>query len=115
MLDLLPMNPFGRLTAIRPVRKDRTNWVWLCECACGATCEVNSSHLRRRSVKSCGCLRKQRAREQGARNRRRHPQVAGMIRLREQGFTYKVMSRLLGMSASSIQRIVSRANIGAAP
>lgn len=49
---------FGRLTAIRRVRKgpSRSGWIWFCVCECGGSKEVLVAHLRNGAVKSCGCL-----------------------------------------------------------
>jgi hypothetical protein len=57
---------FGRLTAIRYLYT--TKWgcaVWLCKCDCGNTCEVEVGTLRAGRTKSCGCLIRERAQEQG--------------------------------------------------
>lgn len=49
---------FGKLVAIEPTTtKDGSHMYWLCQCDCGNICEVASSHLKRGSVQSCGCLK----------------------------------------------------------
>ena len=58
---------FGRLTAIAFVRMDRFNKsVWLFVCDCGATAEASASLVKRGVTSSCGCLRKEAARSNGA-------------------------------------------------
>lgn len=47
---------FGRLTAIRIVTR-KPKIMWLCECECGGTKEVQASQLPSGVVKSCGCLK----------------------------------------------------------
>lgn len=55
---------FGRLTATRPTKKRKNGCViWLCRCSCGRATEVRSQHLLGGRVHSCGCLRKERARQ----------------------------------------------------
>ena len=33
----------------------------LCKCACGSECKIQNSHLRSGQIRSCGCLRRDRA------------------------------------------------------
>jgi len=49
---------FGRLVAIRPTGKSYSHIIWQCQCDCGNTSFVTGVSLRRkrRPVKSCGCL-----------------------------------------------------------
>lgn len=57
MIDIAGQR-FGRLVAIRYVRKDAIrNAIWLCRCDCGGTIETRSTRLRTGRTKSCGCLR----------------------------------------------------------
>lgn len=52
--------PFGRLTAIRVVRKDsKRQHYWLCRCMCSPnrTVVVRADKLRQGRVESCGCYR----------------------------------------------------------
>lgn len=50
---------FGRLKVIRSYGLDKHNRkLWACECECGNTVVVNSSHLVSGHTKSCGCLQK---------------------------------------------------------
>lgn len=53
---------FGKLMAIEPTEK-RLNGsvVWRCVCDCGNECEVRSNSLIVGNTKSCGCLRRNRA------------------------------------------------------
>lgn len=54
---------FGRLTPIKMIQKTTKNGTkciyWECMCDCGNTCTVKSASLTRkkRSTKSCGCLK----------------------------------------------------------
>ena len=53
---------FGRLTAERYLRSDKTDGsIWLCRCECGKEKEVPASRLIRGITKSCGCLAKERS------------------------------------------------------
>ena len=56
----------GRLTIIEESGRDKFNKVlWTCKCTCGNNTIVASSDLNRKSIKSCGCLKRERARELG--------------------------------------------------
>jgi len=48
---------FGRLTAIRFLRKNKSQYYWECKCDCGNVVEIDSGRLRSGATKSCGCLR----------------------------------------------------------
>ena len=52
---------FGRLTAIRPTRKDekRRTYFWYCCCECGKTLEIRLESLTTGNTKSCGCYNKE--------------------------------------------------------
>ncbi len=57
---------FGRLIAIRPTEKSsRGNVVWECKCDCGEMIDVAARNLNSKDIRSCGCLRKELARERG--------------------------------------------------
>lgn len=64
-------NRYTRLVVIgRAVQMDaRARWV--CRCDCGTIKPVLAQSLLEGSIKSCGCLRAEVARENGARNRGR--------------------------------------------
>ena len=48
---------FGRLTALEPTEKRKSNKVvWRCECSCGNYKEVATDQLTGGMVRSCGCL-----------------------------------------------------------
>lgn len=49
---------FGKLTVIElsPIKKWREHF-WECICACGQTCHVSGTSLRRGKARSCGCIR----------------------------------------------------------
>ena len=51
---------FGRLTALEPTDKRSSGYIlWLCQCQCGNKKLVSVNHLMQGSVKSCGCLAKE--------------------------------------------------------
>jgi hypothetical protein len=55
---------FTRLTAIKAVGQDPKGQIqWLCQCDCGKTIIVTAARLRCGNVKSCGCLKRDAARE----------------------------------------------------
>ena len=55
---------FNRLTVIEYSHKDkRGNVCWLCKCDCGNEKILNSARLVRGKTKSCGCLKKENAKE----------------------------------------------------
>jgi hypothetical protein len=40
---------------------------WICQCVCGSTCEAGTTDLKRGKYKSCGCLKKQIAKQNAPR------------------------------------------------
>ena len=51
---------YNRLTVIAPVRKDKSGQtIWRCRCDCGNYTEIQGSHLRNGTIKSCGCYRRE--------------------------------------------------------
>ncbi len=47
----------GKLVAVRDLGPDaHKRHIWLCECDCGNTAKVISSHIKFQRVLSCGCL-----------------------------------------------------------
>jgi hypothetical protein len=57
---------FGRLTVLRDSGKRyRKNTIWNCLCDCGNTAKVYTSSLKRGHTKSCGCLQREFAIENG--------------------------------------------------
>jgi len=46
---------FGRLTAVRRVKRERDVAHWLCQCDCGNTSVVSYAHLSTGHTQSCGC------------------------------------------------------------
>ena len=59
---------FGKLKVIKRVENTitpngRSHVTFLCKCACGNFKEVRAVHLKTGGVKSCGCLRKENAKE----------------------------------------------------
>lgn len=65
---------FGRLTAIRPLRKRSTNGavLWWCRCDCKKRVTVPSNSLLSGHSKSCGCWHRDAARQQIGENRPEH-------------------------------------------
>lgn len=58
---------YGRLVVIDrapPPKEGRAGRFWLCQCDCGNTSVVRTTDLRSRGVVSCGCLQREKAREQ---------------------------------------------------
>jgi len=57
---------FGRLIALRPTEeRKRGVVVWECKCDCGNTVHISSVDLRSGGSRSCGCLRRENARNVG--------------------------------------------------
>lgn len=54
---------FGRLTVIKFVSRINKRTKWLCKCDCGNETIVSTKCLRNGDTKSCGCLKKDKARE----------------------------------------------------
>ena len=54
---------FGRLVVIAKTGNIDRNTTWLCQCDCGNQKAVRQYCLKRGTTKSCGCLRKQLAKE----------------------------------------------------
>lgn len=52
---------FGKLQVLKKALKRNNKTRWLCQCACGKTCEVTTSQLRSGKTRSCGCLRREKA------------------------------------------------------
>lgn len=60
---------FGRLVVLEQGERDATKLpAWRCRCDCGVVVTVVGSCLRRGNTRSCGCLRREAARVQLARN-----------------------------------------------
>lgn len=51
-------NVYNRFTVLRTFRKDKTTYCE-CRCSCGTVKIVEASKLKNGSIKSCGCLRKE--------------------------------------------------------
>lgn len=51
---------FGRLTVLaRSPRNSGRRTYWFCRCSCGTLCERDGAGLRRGSINSCGCFRRE--------------------------------------------------------
>ena len=64
---------FDKLTVIEKTdeRDNQGNVFWLCKCECGNNnVKVRGFALASGKIKSCGCMRKQRAKKMGLNNRR---------------------------------------------
>lgn len=46
---------FGRLVAIKPLKRSQRGYIWLCDCDCGKPFEVLSASLTSGKTTSCGC------------------------------------------------------------
>ena len=66
---------FGRLVALKPLRKRHTTGavLWRCVCACRTRVTVPSTSLLSGHTKSCGCWHRDAAREQINKNRPKVP------------------------------------------
>lgn len=53
---------FGRLT-VKHISHRNNGVVWLCLCSCGKSALVKTGHLNAGYVRSCGCLQKEKAKE----------------------------------------------------
>lgn len=48
---------FGKLTVLKKLEKKEDGYfVWLCQCDCGRTIEVNTKRLKRGTITNCGCI-----------------------------------------------------------
>ena len=56
-------NRYGRLLVISFVSSSKSGSKWLCLCDCGTKKVVSGAHMKNGSIKSCGCLRKERVLE----------------------------------------------------
>lgn len=64
----LTYSRFGRLVVVR--RAESIKYArWFCQCDCGGSIVVRSDFLRNGLTSSCGCLRRENARKQGAKYR----------------------------------------------
>lgn len=61
-------NRYGRLTVLERVNNIGSQAAWLCKCDCGNTKIVRSRDLRNGIVKSCGCLRKELAKNRASKH-----------------------------------------------
>jgi len=58
---------FGRLTGVEREGKNKSGQaLWLCNCTCGADCVVAAASLANGHTKSCGCLKREVSRSNGA-------------------------------------------------
>lgn len=63
-------NKFGKLTVLERAGSDKGNALWKCICDCGNTIIVRGTSLRTGHTKSCGCLQKEKVKEQGIKNKK---------------------------------------------
>ena len=56
---------YNRLTAIQPAGKIGGRIAWLFDCSCGKTITTTANSVRTGKTKSCGCLKKEQAAENG--------------------------------------------------
>jgi len=50
---------FGRLLVIKRVENKKAHTMYLCKCNCEKEKIIGGTHLKKGSIKSCGCLRKE--------------------------------------------------------
>lgn len=52
---------FGRLTVLKkdPNPKSKSSAYWICKCDCGNIKSINGNNLKHKSIKSCGCIKKE--------------------------------------------------------
>lgn len=62
---------FGRLVAIKCVSRDKAAR-WLCKCDCGNEKVILGTSLRNGSTKSCGCINRENARQNGLNSATHH-------------------------------------------
>lgn len=57
---------FGQLTVLkRDIKQQSKQVYWICQCDCGNIKSVAGNNLKNGNVQSCGCLRKQKAKQMG--------------------------------------------------
>lgn len=61
---------FGRLVVVERTENKGVKVQWKCLCDCGRYCSITSDMLLKGKTKSCGCLRKERARSMSENNRK---------------------------------------------
>jgi hypothetical protein len=62
---------FGKLVALYSLEKKYFgNLIWMCKCDCGNEVEIPSNRLMKGDTKSCGCLRKETAKDQAVKNKK---------------------------------------------
>ena len=77
--DRLTVREFSHSTPYTSSTGQRTTLVfWRCDCACGGSKPIRGDSLKRGNTRSCGCLRRERGREQGVSGGEtgRHPHLA---------------------------------------
>lgn len=47
---------FEKLTVISPGKKIGKMLYWICKCECGVVKEIRGDHLRKKRIRSCGCI-----------------------------------------------------------
>lgn len=60
---------FGRLIAVCEWDRPKTQWRWLCRCDCGNELITSGNSLRMGRTNSCGCLKRDRIRQVGYKNK----------------------------------------------
>ena len=83
----------GRLTVISRAENKNQRAHWNCLCDCGNTVTISGKQLRSGQTKSCGCLHKETARNQGYKNK--HSEEYVIQKLQENG--YELLSSYNGI------------------
>ena len=72
---------FHRLVAIGKAGKSKDKQIiWQCLCDCGELTEVSSSRLRNGTIKSCGCLQREKARQANTKHGKYHSRIYSIWR-----------------------------------
>lgn len=74
---IAPGDQFHYLTVVKQEPSTNCQRMWFCQCKCGGTHIVSSNRLLGGKVKSCGCYRKERGIEHGAKVKLRHGNARG--------------------------------------
>lgn len=98
---------FGRLSVIGDAAKVGNRPAFLCRCACGNVVAVQRKKLRSGHTKSCGCLQRQRAKENSAKGHLIGT-THGLSRTHEWNAWMQMRSRVTYGSGKSAERYVGR-------
>jgi len=92
---------FGRLTVIKRSYPNGKNYrvKWLCKCDCGNEKIIASNHLIKNEIKSCGCLRVEKSRNN------KHAYLGpGVSNMRSRIYIYKKSAKIRGYDYSLTEK-----------